>query len=85
MPAIGQNLACAQGEPTREELGRRSNDDATETRDARARERRPAGTSLLPWLDVENPAQPGSAIWILALAATICIGLTYAYFSRVAG
>ena len=34
---------------------------------------------------MSSPAQPGSAIWILALAATICIGLTYAYFSRVIG
>jgi hypothetical protein len=85
MPAIGQKLACAQGESTREELSRRSNDDATEATDACARERGAAGTSLLPWLDVEDPARPGTAIWIVALAVTICIGLTYAYFSRVTG
>ena len=85
MHALGQKPSRAPRELAQEEMGRRSNDVAPEATDTRDRERQAAGTFLLPWLDVEDPARPGATIWIVALAATICIGLTYAYFSRVIG
>jgi hypothetical protein len=70
---------------TQEVRGRRSNGDATEVSDTTAQERKLARSSLLSWLDVEDHAQPGAAIWIVALAAMICIGLVYAYFSHITG
>jgi hypothetical protein len=82
MNALGQKLACARRAPTREEMDRRDNGDAS---DIRAHQCKVASASWLSWLDVEDHAQPGDAIWIVALAAIICIGLTYAYFSDIAG
>jgi len=85
MNAPGQKRACTRREPTQEETGRRSNGDATEATDSLAHERKVAGTSLLSWLDVEDHARPGAAIWMVAVAATICTGLAYAYFSHITG
>ena len=85
MNAPDQKLACMRRASRRDEMGRRSNGDATEATDPQAHERKVAGTSLLSWLDVEDHAQPGAAIWIVALAAMICIGLVYAYFSHITG
>jgi hypothetical protein len=85
MHALGQKLACARRASTQEERGRRSNGDATVVADITAREPKVATTSLLSWLNVEDHAQPGAAIWIVALAAMICIGLAYAYFSHITG
>ena len=82
MNALGQKLACAR----REEMGRRSNGDAAgEVADTRAHERKVAGTFLLSWLDVEDHARPGAAIWFIAVAAMISIGLAYAYFAHMTG
>ena len=85
MHGLDQKLSCTRQEPTREEMGRRNNDDATEATDTRVHERRAAGTSLLSWLDVEDHARRGAAIWIVALAAISCIGLAYAYFLHITG
>ena len=85
MNALGQKLSCARLEKTREDMRRRCSGDATKAADTHARERRAEGTSVLSWLDVEDHAQPGAAIWIVAVAAIICIGLAYAYFSRMMG
>jgi len=85
MDALGQKLACARRALTQEVRGRRSNGDATEVSDTTAQERKLARSSLLSWLDVKDHAQPGAAIWIVALAAMICIGLVYAYFSHITG
>lgn len=84
MDALGQKLACARRALTQEVRGRRSNGDA-KVSDTTAQERKLARSSLLSWLDVEDHAQPGAAIWIVALAAMICIGLVYAYFSHITG
>ena len=85
MDALGQKLACARRALTQEVRGRRSNGDATEATDPLAHERKVAGTSLLSWLDVEDHARPGAAIWMVAVAAMICTGLAYAYFSHITG
>jgi hypothetical protein len=63
-------------------MDRRNNGGASDTR---AHECKVAAASWLSWLDVEDHAQPGAAIWVAALVAIICIGLTYAYFSHLAG
>jgi hypothetical protein len=85
MNALRQKLACAQRASQGREIGRRSSGDAAAAADTRDHERNVSRTSLLSWLDVEDHAQPGAAIWIVAVAATICIGLTYAYFSHITG
>ena len=85
MNALGQKFSCARLEKTREDMGRRGSGDAAKEANTYARERRAEGTSLLSWLDVEDHAQPGAAIWIVAVAAMFCIGLAYAYFSHMTG
>lgn len=85
MNALGQKPACARRASMREEMGRRGNGNATEAKGIPAQRPKVARTSLLPWLDVEDHAQPGAAIWITALAAMICISLVYAYFSHITG
>jgi hypothetical protein len=85
MNALGQKLACAQRASQGSAIGRRRTADAAQPTDTRAHERNVRRTSLLSWLDVEDHAQPGAAIWIVAVAAMLCIGLTYAYFSHITG
>jgi len=85
MNALGQKPACARRASMREEMGRRGNGNATEAKGIPAQGPKVARTSLLPWLDVEDHARPGAAIWIAALAAMICIGLAYAYFTYITG
>jgi hypothetical protein len=85
MDALDHKFACARRASRREEMGGRSDGDAAEATDTRAHERKVTGTSLLSWLDVEDHAQPGAAIWIVAVAAMVCIGLAYAYFAHMTG
>ena len=85
MNALGEKLDCARRASRQKEMGRRSNGDAAEVTDTRAHEREVSATALLSWLDVEDHARPGAAIWIAAVAAMIWIGLAYAYFSHMTG
>jgi len=82
-PRVERNF-LPQREPIRGKMVHKGTVDATPfTTGTVGRDGGAPRKTLMSRLHVADHAHPGPAIWILALAAMVCIVLAYAYFAHI--